>query len=723
MMNKRDIVIERIAHLRGPNIWTVLYVPIIEAVVNIGELENCPSDTVPSVYKRLTEWMPSLIEHRCSPGVRGGFLTRLERGTWPGHILEHVALELQNMAGMRGGFGRTRETSTTGVYKVVITAWNEEVAKAALYAGRDVVMAAYEDRDCDIATHIEHLKDLMETHFLGPSTATIVEAAKARRIPTIRLSSGNLLQLGYGARQRRIWTAETEKTGAIAETTSRDKDLTKSLLEACGVPIPHGRSVDSADDAWEAAQDLGMPVVVKPLDGNHGRGVFTNLISQQEVQAAYDVARQEGSGVLVEKFIYGDEHRLLIVGGKLVAAAKGRTASITGDGKSTVEELIESQINADPRRGRNEDHPLNFIRLDSANRLEIAKQGLTPEAIPTEGRVVIIQRSGNVAIDCTDEVHPEVADTAAMAARIVGLDVAGIDLVAQDISQPLQTQAGAIVEVNAGPGLLMHIKPAEGQPRPVGQAIVDHMFGKDETGLIPLVGVCGSHGVGEFTRLLFQLLSLNGWETGMASSSGLVVGKRQLEQKNSANFDQGRRLLLNREVQAAIIETTGVEILTNGLPYEVCDVGVVTRVEWSEDFSAFDLHNIEDNDDLIKVYRTQVDVVLPTGVAVLNADDTVVASLAGYCEGSVTFYSLNPQTNPTIATHIGLGHKAVVLEHGQVVLIHGNQKTPLMMLEQCPSLGPQASETEKSALLAVAASAWALGLSIELIEAGLISPL
>jgi len=721
-MNKRDIVIERIAHLRGPNIWTVLYVPVIEAIVDIGDLEDCPSDTVPSVYKRLTAWMPSLIEHRCSPGVRGGFLTRLERGTWPGHILEHVALELQNLAGMKGGFGRTRETSKRGVYKVVITAWNEQVAKAALYAGRDLVMAAYEDRDFDVNAQVEALKDLMETYFLGPSTATIVEAAKDRRIPTIRLSSGNLLQLGYGSRQRRIWTAETEQTGAIAETTSRDKDLTKSLLEACGVPVPQGRAVESAEDAWEAAQELGMPVVVKPVDGNHGRGVFTNLVSQREVEAAYSVALQEGSGVLVEKFIFGDEHRLLIVGGKMVAAAKGSTAFITGDGKSSVVDLIESQINADPRRGRNEDHPLNFIKLDSANRLEIEKQGLTPDSIPADGRIVIIQRSGNVAIDCTDDVHPDVADTAATAARIVGLDVAGIDLVAQDISKPLKQQSGAIVEVNAGPGLLMHIRPAEGQPRPVGRAIVDHMFAADETGLIPIVGVCGTQGVEQVTNLIFHLMRLNGWEAGIASRSGLQVGRRRINSTDSTSFDLARKLLLNREVQAAVIETTGHEILVNGLPYEVCEVGVVTRVEWSEAFQVYDLHNLEDNDDLIKIYRTQVDVVLPTGTAVLNADDPVVASLAGYCEGSVTFYSLDP-VQPIVLAHLQEGHRAVIVEQGHVVLAHGVSRISLMALDACPVIMRDPSDLTRSAVLAAAASAWALGMPTELIEAGLISPL
>ena len=721
-MNKRDIVIERIIHLRGPHIWTLQFVPVIEAIVDIGELEDFPSDAVPSFYKRLTAWMPTLIEHRCSPGVRGGFLTRLERGTWPGHILEHVALELLTLAGMRGGFGRTRETPKRGVYNVVITAWDEHVARAALHAGRDVVMAAYEDRDCDIPEMVENLKDLMESYYLGPSTATIVEAAYDRRIPIIRLSSGNILQLGYGANQRRIWTAETDKTGAIAETTSRDKDLTKSLLQACGIPVPQGQSVENAAQAWEAAQELGIPVVVKPVDGNHGRGVFTNLVSQREVEAAYAIAVQEGSGVIVEKFIFGEEHRLLVVGGKMVAAAKGSTAFIIGDGKSTVLDLIESQINADPRRGRNEDHPLNFIRLDSANRLELEKQGLTPESIPDDGRTVIIQRSGNVAIDCTDDVHPEVADTVAMAARIVGLDIAGIDLVAKDISQPLSQQAGAIVEVNAGPGLLMHIKPAEGQARPVGRAIVDHMFGPTDSGLIPIVGLGGTDNLDHLSTLLFKLMNLNGWETGIAAKTGLQVGRRRISPDNSANFDQARRLLLNREVQAAVIETTGHEILANGLPFEVCDVSVVTRIQWSDEFQAYDMHHLSDSDDLIKIFRTLVDVVLKTGTAVLNADDSIVASLAEYCEGAVTFYSLNP-TQTLIQEHLRQGHRAVLLEQGQVVLAQGNDRIKLVAVDQCPFVLQAPSDQTRSTALAGAAASWALGLSTDLIAAGLLSPL
>ena len=361
-MKTKDIKFLEIRYLRGPNIWT--YRPVIEAIVDIGELEDFPSNTIPGFVDRLKGFLPSLIEHRCSYGERGGFLRRLEEGTWPAHIMEHVSLELQNLAGMPGGFGKARETPVRGVYKVAIRAWHEEVTRACLEAGRELVLAAIKDTPFDVDANVERLRDMAERKLLGPSTGCIVDAAtsKERRIPAIRmLSTGNLVQLGYGVRSRRIWTAETDRTSAIAETISRDKDLTKTLLQSCGVPVPEGRMVDSPSDAWDAAEDIGLPVVVKPCDGNHGRGVFTNLMTREEVEAAYTAAIDEGSGVIVERFVRGAEHRLLVVGGKLVAAARGETASVVGDGQSTINELIDIQLNSDPRRGAHEDFPLDLI--------------------------------------------------------------------------------------------------------------------------------------------------------------------------------------------------------------------------------------------------------------------------------------------------------------------------------------------------------------------------
>ncbi len=718
-MNKRDIVIKSTTYLRGPNIWT--YCAIIEAVVDIGDLEDSPSNTVPGLYERLTTWLPSLVEHRCSPGVHGGFLMRLKEGTWPCHILEHVTLALQDLAGVPGyGFGRARETEERGVYKVMVSGWEEKVTLAALYMGRDLVMAAIDDLPYDLERELDKLKDLAQDLCLGPSTASMVLAADERTIPAIRLSEGNLVQFGYGAKQRRIWTAETDQTSAIAETISRDKGLTKQLLETCGVPIPTGRAVESAADAWEAALDLGLPVVVKPVDGNHGRGVFINLESRTEIEAAYDVAVDEGSGVLVEKFIRGNEHRLLIVGGKLAAAAKGRTASVVGDGQQTVQELITSQINSDPRRGRGEEQPLNPVRIDSAARLELTRQGFDAQSVIPEGKEVLIQRNGNVAFDCTDEVHPDIIAMAALAAQAVGLDIAGIDLVAEDISKPLSAQGGAIVEVNAGPGLLMHLKPAEGLSRPVGRAIIDHIFPGDENGSIPLVGVTGSTGTGNIARLTAHLLNAHGWRTGLANTDGLYVGVRRLFAGDAANWDQARRLLLNKEVQAAVIENNGMEILTKGLAYDRCSVGIVTNVVYSETFKHPEVafHAFENAEDLIKVYRSQVDVVWPHGVGVLNADDPHVASMAQYCDGSIIFYSPSSDSL-VIAAHLAEGKRAVFIDQNIVITADGALQQKLISLNELSAYAdPQNTEARRE-LLAAVATTWALGVSYETIQNGL----
>ncbi len=720
-MNKRDMVIQSIVYLRGPNIWT--YYSALEAVVDIGDLEDCPSDVVPGLYERLVAWLPSLIEHRCSPGVRGGFLQRLRTGTWPCHILEHVTLALQDLAGVPGhGFGRARETETRGVYKVVVSGWQEEVTRAALYAGRDLVMAAIEDRPYDLEAALDHLKDLTQDLCLGPSTASMVLAAEDREIPAVRLNNGNLIQFGYGKQQRRIWTAETDQTSAIAETISRDKDLTKSILESCGVPIPQGRAVDHAQDAWDAAQDLGLPVVVKPVDGNHGRGVFINLDTQQEIEAAYAVAVDEGSGVLVERFIRGNEHRLLIVNGKLAAAAKGQAALVTGDGIHTVDELIALQINSDPRRGRGEEQPLNPVRIDSAARLELKRQGFDAESIAPLGCEVLIQRNGNVAFDCTDEVHPEVAAIAATAAKAVGLDVAGIDLVTEDISRPLSETGGAIVEVNAGPGLLMHLKPAEGLPRNVGKAIVDYMFPPGDEKTFPLIGASGSSGTTLVTRLMFHLLTQNGMQTGLSNSEGVKVNDRALTTSVSSTWSNTQRLLLNCQIEAAVVETDGMQILTEGLDYIKCLVGIVTDITFDEAFKGPSVayHAFETATDLIKIYRTQIDVVCTSGTGVLNADDVNVAAIAEFCKGSLMLFSQDPAST-LIQAHLAEGKRAVLLDAGEIILAQGTQRTPLCTTSELPVLGLNGTGIQDNtvAVLASVAAAWALNLPLDRIHSGL----
>jgi len=717
-MKNKDIKFLEIRYLRGPNIWT--YRPVIEALVDIGDLEDFPSNTIPGFPERLAGFLPSLAEHRCSYGEPGGFLRRLQEGTWPAHILEHVTLELQNLAGMPGGFGKARETSTRGVYKVVVRAWHEEVTRSCLYAGRELLLAAIRDEAFDVAGTVERLADLAERRLLGPSTGCIVEAATAkdRRIPFIRLlPTGNLVQLGYGARSRRIWTAESDRTSAIAEGISRDKDLAKTLLASCGVPVPEGRLVESATDAWDAAEDIGLPVVVKPSDGNHARGVFTNLMSRAEIESAYVAAVEEGSGVIVERYVRGSEHRLLVIGGKLAAAARGETATVVGDGRSTIDELIDLQINSDPRRGAAEEFPLDVILLaeNPVARLEVARQGFAPDSVPDAGREVLIVRSGNHTDDVTDLVHPETAATVALAARIVGLDICGVDLVCEDISLPLDEQRGAIVEVNAGPGLLMHLKPANGQPRPVGRAIVDELFPDGDDGRIPVVGISGSRGKTTVARLLASIVGLSGRNTGLACSSGLFVGRRRIDAGDSANWGSANRILMNRTVETAIVENGCDSILTEGLAYDRCQIGIVTNVEAERHFG---LHDLSTAEQLFTVFRTQVDVVLPGGAAVLNASQPMLVDMAPLCDGEVIFFAADGEL-PAVVDHRGRGGRAVFVRDGEVVFGSRERDTVITSLRAIPFTDGGRIAAQVDNALAAAAAAWALGIGPEIVRTAL----
>lgn len=716
---KDDIRLLRINYLRGPNVWT--YRPVLETWLDLGALEDYPSNLLPGFTERLCAALPALEEHHCGVGERGGFLQRLQEGTWMGHVLEHVVIELLNLAGMPTGFGQTRSTSQRGVYRMVFRARDEQVARSALAQGHRLLMAAINDEPFDVAAAVAAVREQLDDCYLGPSTAAIVAAATDRRIPHLRLNDGNLVQLGHGARQRRIWTAETERTSAIAEGIARDKDLTKSLLKSVGVPVPEGQVVASAAEAWEAAQDIGLPVAVKPTDGNHGRGVTLDLSDETEIAAAYTLAERHGSEVIVERYVRGDEHRLLVVGGKLVAAARGETAWVTGDGRSTVVQLIDAQLNTDPRRGLTEDHPLARLDLaeDEVIVLDLQRQGLAPDSVPAAGRRVLIQRNGNVAIDCTDAVHPEVAHLASLAARTVGLDIAGIDLVAEDISKPLHEQDAAVVEVNAGPGLLPHLKPAEGHARPVGRAIVDHLFplpadGEHEgeaAGRIAIVGIAGTRGSTLTARLAAWLLRLGGRHVGLACRDGLYLDRRRVERLDASGWEAGRRLLMNRAVEAAVFEHGPAGILGEGLAYDRCTVGVVTDLDGAEALGDYD---ITESDQLVKVLRTQVDVVLETGCAVLNAADVRVAALGDLCDGEVLLYA-EDGTLPLLAARREAGGRVVYLQGGRITLARGADR------HEVGPAAPLLAEAggEPGWLLAAVAVAWAMALPPDLIAAGL----
>ena len=707
----------KVNKLRGPNIWANY--PVLEAWVDLEEMKDTSSEMIPGFNERLMGWLPTMVEHRCSIGERGGFFVRLRRGTYMAHILEHVTLELQSLAGTPVGFGRARETNTDGIYKVAIAFKEEKLALACLDRAFELIQAAINDTPYDVAKVAAELKEFAYDVCLGPSTRSIVDAAKSKSIPWRRLNEGSLVQLGYGIHQRRICTAETDSTSAIAESIAQDKELTRSLLRSIGIPTPEGRAVESAEDAWEAAEDIGLPVVVKPQYGNHGRGVATNLQSQEQVIAAYNAAREEGRSIVVERHAPGDDYRMLVVGGKLVAAARREPAHVIGDGQSTVQKLID-KVNEDPRRSDGHSTSLSLIKIDAVALGVLLAQGMTPDTIPPVGKKVLVRRNANLstggtAADVTDEVHPDVARHAIEAARVVGLDIAGVDMVAQDISQPLQGQRGVIVEVNAGPGLRMHIEPSSGKPRPVGESILDMMFPGTSNGRIPIISVTGVNGKTTTTRLIAHLVASSGKKVGMTCTDGIYVGGRRIDSGDCSGPQSARSVLMNPFVEAAVLETARGGILREGLGFDFCDVGIVTNIGEGDHLGLSDIETIE---QLSKVKRCIIEAVHKNGFGVLKANDPLTAEMAEKCKGRVIFFAID-ENDPVLTNHRVKGERVVFVRNGRIFTAEGAEETPLTTLDQIPLTHQGRIQFQVENVLASVAACWGVGMSVEQIVAGL----
>jgi cyanophycin synthetase len=713
-----DLDIREIHFLRGPNIWA--NVPVLEAWVDLGSLKDTSSDIVPGFADQLKAWFPGMIEHRCSIGERGGFFQRLDKGTWPGHILEHVTLELQTLAGHTVGFGKARETCVEGLYKVVIEYMDEIVAEACMREAREILLAGYAGKEYDIADAVARMKRVVDRNALGPSTSAIIEAADARGIPWRRLREGrSLIQFGQGVNQRRIWTAETDRTGAIAEHIVQDKDLTRTLLRKAGVPVPEGRVVANPQDAWEAAEDIGTPVVVKPQDANHGRGVFINLTTREQVESAFQTASTEGDGVMVERFIPGNDHRLLVVGGELIAASRGDHAVITGNGTDTIAALVDAQLNTNPLRGVSDFCPWSKIdteEWDPAILSELDKQDYQPDSIPNDGERVLISRFANWSTEVTGLVHPRNREHVTIAAQVAGLDICGIDVVCSDISQPLEDQGGAVVELNASPGLIMHLRPAVGEVRPVGEAIINMLFPAGKNGRIPVIGITGTQGKTTTTKLLAHLMKSTGKQLGVCHSNGLQFGERHACSKTGDRTTGTWGVLLHPWTEVAICETSAESIILEGLGYDRCQIGVVLNVGTEH----LGLGYIDTLEQMTKVKRCVVDVVLRDGTAVLNADDVLVAEMAEseFCRCSVMFFS-HVADNPVVTAHREKGGRAVFVQDDAICLAENGQQRRLCALSEVslPLTGHSAFNVHNA--LAAVGAAWTYGLSDAALVEGL----
>ncbi|MCB0446984.1 MAG: cyanophycin synthetase [Gelidibacter sp.] len=712
--------IREINAMRGPNYWSVRRHKLIVMVLDLEEMEERPSDKIKGFKERLEKMFPTMYEHRCSVGTPGGFFQRVEEGTWMGHIIEHIALEIQTLAGMDVGFGRTRGYGEKGVYNVVFAYMEESVGRYAAKVSVEICQALIDGKDYDLTDDIQKMRELREEERLGPSTGSIVEEAAARGIPWIRLNKYSLCQLGYGANQKRIQATVTSETSSIGVELACDKEDTKYLLEQAEVQTPRGDIIRRESSLEEACRYVGFPLVVKPVDGNHGRGITVNIKNYEDALVAFRSAKEssKSGAIIIEKYITGDDYRLLVINHKLVAAAVRTPAHVIGDGKSTIQQLID-EVNKDPRRGYGHENVLTQITVNDLTLSIIKANGYTLDSVLKKDERLLLKDTANLstggtAEDVTDIVHPANVFMAERISKIIDLDICGIDVMTTDISQPLEDTGGAVLEVNAGPGFRMHLAPTSGLPRNVAAHVIDKLFPQGSTSRIPIVATTGTNGKTTTTRLIAHLAKMKGYKVGYTTSDGVYIQNRLLMKGDCTGPASAEFVLKDPTVDFAVLECARGGLLRAGLGFHKCDIGIVTNVA-ADHLGLKGIHTIE---QLAKVKGVIPETVLPDGYAILNADDDLVYEMRRTVNCNVALFSMD-EHNPRIKAMQKLGGISAVYENGYITICRGEWKLRVIKAVNVPlTYGGRATFMIQNVLPAVI-TAYVRGFTIDEIKIGL----
>lgn len=727
MINKQNLVrrkrlatvkIIELRALRGPNFFHQL--PVILMKLDIGKLEECPTNTVANFKESIHDMMPTLYDHTCSPGVRGGFYQRLDGGTWPGHVVEHVAIELQCLIGHNVSFGKTYTMSPPGNYTVVFRYLNESVGLQAAKMAVNIIDNLYQGIQTEIDPLLEELKTISIKTKFGPSTQSIVDEAIKRGIPVIRLNEYSYVQLGYGKNQRRIEATLMDNTSALGLEISGDKDRTKSILELNGIPTATGQVVSNLQDAIDLANDLHYPVVVKPINGNHGRGVTTNINSDLELRKAYKRAQKISDDIIIEKFLIGNDYRVMVIDGKYVACALREPAHVIGSGKHTIEDLIK-RLNQDPKRGEGHDNVLTKVSIDDETEDMIQNQGYELQSIPLKGMKVTLKSTANVssggtAIDITDKVDPYNKFLAERISNIIGLNVMGIDIISPSLEQPIEKGKGGVIEVNAGPGFRMHLSPSKGQSRNIPAAVVDMLFPKGSEAKIPICAVTGTNGKTTTARLISHILKQSGNVVGTTSTEGVKIDNIQILSGDYSGPEGATTVLKDKMVDHAVLEVARGGLARRGLAFDVCDVGVLLNV--SNDHLGMD--GIETLDDLARLKGTVTASVTEQGYAVFNADDDYVMSQVPFTKGNIVLFSMN-YDNPFLTENLAKGNVNICIKDNEIVIQRPYGTVDLAIVKEIPITYCGLADFNVQNVMAAAGACLGLGLDEIQIKSGLLS--